>query len=79
MVRRTFPLVVALAAATFACQVADDGAVTADDSIDSAFTEVDVPSEDEAAEEATLTITAENEDDEFAKLKAEIEGDTSDF
>lgn len=39
----------------------------------------DVPTEDEAAETAASEIDASNADQEFLKLKAEIEGGSDDF
>lgn len=78
MLRRILPLV-ALIAATSACRMGEQPAQANADNAEAALAEVDVPTEEQAAEEAALTITEENADDEFAKLKAEIEGDTSDF
>lgn len=44
--------------------------------VDAVLEEIPVPTEEEAAAEANAEIDASNADAEFARLKAEIEGDS---
>lgn len=44
--------------------------------VDAVLEEVYVPTEEEAAAEAAAEINESNADEEFARLKAEIEGDS---
>lgn len=43
--------------------------------LDAAVDDVEIPTEEEAAEEAAATITPENADAEFERLTSEIEGE----
>lgn len=53
-----------------------EAAPLADSEVDEILDEVAVPTEEEAAAKATSEIDASNADEEFARLMAEIEGDS---